>query len=468
MAYYITILTQALVAAALTAAFWPTAAAEVPRRWAATASALAAGWVLGSTAALAAVQAPTSATALGAWIDAGAVAAALLALAILALRPLFRRPAPGFGLALAALLATQGVFAAWRLSADHSLTTTEVINTELIVNVAAIATGYALLAGLVAISGPVARLAGHRATAAALVVVLALVLVEGAEKLVLGLLRLDAIAVTPGRVSFVARLSVVTPWFAYAQLGVALGLASVALARRFRMPPGVADRVERRRLTARILGEGRWRRGLVGTAVFLVAVMLYQDLYASRPPSLSPAAPVAPDAGGVVRIPVAEVQDGDLHRFAYIASDGHKVRFFLVNRYDTAQVNIGVVFDSCMICGDDGYVQNGDEIICIACNVRMFRPSIGKPGGCNPIPLDHAVEGAEIVIAAAALEAGARYFSEVVEIAVTDPVTGTRLLNTEAPRQFEYQGRTWFFEGDATYERFRDDPERYVGRPAEG
>ena len=277
----------------------------------------------------------------------------------------------------------------------------------------------------------------------------------------LDLLRLDLIKVTAGRVSFVAKLSVIVPWLAFGQCLVALCLAAAAFLRRFRAP-AAADRVEARRLKARVLGEGRWRHGLIGTAVFLIAVMAYQDLYASRPPSLSRAAAVVPDADGRIRIPIAQVKDGNLHRFAYVASDGHRIRFFLINRYDEAHAAIGVVFDACMICGDEGYVQRGEEIICIACNVRIFRPSIGKPGGCNPIPLDHAIEDGAIVIADATLEKGVRYFSEMVEIEVSDPVSGHKLMNSRAPHQYEYGGRTYFFESQSTYERFRAAPETYI------
>ena len=476
MAFYVTILAQALVATALVAALWPVATA--PRADGGTAFAgwaVAAGALIGATAALAAGAAPKSATAIAVGVNGTAMAAAALALlaGLVALGGALVRgrregPAPWAGAALALLglvltaaLAAAGVFAAWRKSADHALTATAVVNTELIVNCAAIVIGLAALVLLAVLTRKTARLAGRPAAIAALAAVLVLVLAAGAERVVLDLLRLDLIKVTAGRVSFVAKLSVIVPWLAFGQCLVALCLAAAAFLRRFRAP-AAADRVEARRLKARVLGEGRWRHGLIGTAVFLIAVMAYQDLYASRPPSLSRAAAVVPDADGRIRIPIAQVKDGNLHRFAYVASDGHRIRFFLINRYDEAHAAIGVVFDACMICGDEGYVQRGEEIICIACNVRIFRPSIGKPGGCNPIPLDHAIEDGAIVIADATLEKGVRYFSEMVEIEVSDPVSGHKLMNSRAPHQYEYGGRTYFFESQSTYERFRAAPETYI------
>lgn len=477
MAYYITILAQALAATAIVAALWPVVIAPfrpAPSRHGQAASgvmAVVAGVVLGTTAIVAAAGSRSTATLTATLVHGAALLAAAAALVMLSFSAVrfarkgdvLRSPAAeAFGLLLVAVLAMQGAFEAWRLSADHALTSTDVINTELIANGAAIVIAIALLAALAMLTAGVARLAGRPASLAAVALVLSLLLVVTTERVVLNLLRLDAIAVTPGRVSFVAKLSLATPWLAYGHVAAVLGLVVVALFRRSRMPAAVKGPVERRRSRALILGEGRLRRSLAFTAALLLAVMLYQDLYASRPPSLSAAAPVAADGRGAIRIPAAEVKDGKLHRFAYVSSDGHRVRFFLINRYDEAHVNIGVVYDACMICGDEGYIQRGDEIICIACNVRIFRPSIGKPGGCNPIPLDHAVEDGAVVIAAAELEKGARYFSEVVEIEVEDPVSGRKLINLDAPHRYDFEGRTYFFESRETWERFRAAPQSFI------
>lgn len=470
MAYYISILAQTLAAAVLVAALWPLVAAGsgTDRRGQGALLALAAGALLGAAAIVAAIATPRSATAIATLVHTGALAAACLGLLLCpfaARSGAADRPSPwplwAGGVVIGAL-AAQGVFDAWRLSANHTLTATDVINTELIVNCAAIATGLAILTAMGLLLWRVARLAGRAASFVALVAALVLLIVAGTEKALLGMLRIDLVSVTAERVSFVARLSIVTPWLAYGPLVIALALAAVAVLRRLRVPADIAGRIERRRLRARSLGERRWRNGLAAAASFLLAVMLYQDLYASRPPRLSEAVQLTPDARDTIRIPVEQVKDGNLHRFAYISSDGHRVRFFLVNRYDEAHVSIGVVLDACLICGEGGYIQRGEEIICIACNVRMYRPTIGKPGGCNPIPLNHAVEDGTIVIAAADLEKGARYFSEVVEIDVADPVSGARLRNTGAPFQYEHDGRTWFFESRDTYDRFRAAPEAYV------
>lgn len=347
--------------------------------------------------------------------------------------------------------------------ADHAMSATGVVNTEFILNIGVIVLGTAALFAVFLLVWHAGRripaLVRRLLTATALLLAIAV----WASQAALGLLQLGSLDATGDRLTLVARLMELIPYAAYAQVALIVLLLAGAHAAR-RRPSGVvhSSQAEERKETAAILGGARWRRALGLAGLALLAVLLYNDLYASRPPSLSAAATVLPDAAGLVHVKLDEVRDGKLHRYAYITGDGHRVRFFLINRYDPAHAQIGVVFDACKLCGDMGYVQNGNEIICVACNVRIFVPSIGKPGGCNPIPLPHQVGADEITIAEADLEAGARYFTETVDIKVTDPVSGAALVNRTAPYKYDYQGRMYYFQNQASYDRFRDDPDKYV------
>ncbi len=369
----------------------------------------------------------------------------------------------GIGWVTAAGIAVQAMFTFLTAVSGQGLSVTSVLNTELILNIGAILAGTVVIAIMVALMFRSAR--DNRVLAGAiLIVTAALQTFVWGNGIVLGLLQLQLLEVTSGRISFVAKASELAPLAVYGQLACALFVGAVRFSRRPRTPTDIAaNRIARRKRLAAILAERRWWRGVAAALSFLAVTLLYHDLYASLPPSLSPAQAVAADETGAIRIPVETVKDGNLHRFAYVTSDGHRVRFFLINRYDAEHVKIGVVFDACMICGDDGYIQRGGEIICIACNVRIFVPSIGKPGGCNPVPLEHEADGETITIKVSSLEKGAKYFSEVVEIEVEDPVTGARLLNLTAPHQYEYKGRMFYFGGPESYEKFKGDPERYAG-----
>ncbi|WP_158240840.1 Fe-S-containing protein [Telmatospirillum siberiense] len=469
MAFYIAALAHALVPAVLIIVLWTATlpAPDKPRR-SGLARGVCAGALVGALAILLAI-ARTAETAGNTGLQvAGFVTNAatlmLLALNVRSLRlveetgtPILARFTP----ILAAVEIAQGLFAAWNATVNHGLSATDVVNTDLIVNCTAILFGAALLAILALQLAKVARMAGRGPAATALAVVLVLALAVGSGQTMLGLLRLDQIGVTAERITYVARLSVIEPWQVYIDLGLTLLLILVAFRRRFRI--GVTeDRIERRLRIARALTQSRWRRGLAGATALLLAILAFQDLYASRPPTLSEAIGMQADGKDEIRIPIERVKDGNLHRFAYISSAGHRVRFFLINRYDEAHIDIGVVFDACMVCGDGGYIQHGDEVICVPCNVRMFRPSIGKSGGCNPIPLPHTVEDGTIVIAASSLEKGARHFTEVVDVEVTDPVTGQKLTSGKAPFQHEAGGRTYFFGDKDSYDKFRADPDAYL------
>jgi uncharacterized membrane protein len=112
--------------------------------------------------------------------------------------------------------------------------------------------------------------------------------------------------------------------------------------------------------------------------------------------------------GDVVKIPVAMVSDGNLHRFA-VESDGVTVRMIVIQRPDKS---LATAFDACEICGSKGYYQKGPNVICRNCASAIFIPSIGVTGGCNPVPLPSEVQGDQLVIPAAKLFKGARLFRD--------------------------------------------------------
>lgn len=224
------------------------------------------------------------------------------------------------------------------------------------------------------------------------------------------------------------------------------------------------EKAQRRKARSLVLRELRWFKGALTCVGVIFAVCLYYDLYASRPVKITPPTMMTPDAAGVIKIGIDQVKDGGLHRYAMVTDDGHVVRFFLINRSLGQGNKIGVVYDACMLCGDMGYIQEKNEVICIACNVRIFRPSIGKAGGCNPIPLVHSIEGNKVVLSVEELDKGAKYFSEVVSRKVKDPVTGKELDSSKAPYRHEYKGRTYFFESEESGDKFQKSPESYVGQ----
>lgn len=200
--------------------------------------------------------------------------------------------------------------------------------------------------------------------------------------------------------------------------------------------------------------------GSIALMCFGIACLLYFDLVASRPIVIDAPTIVEPE-NGVFVFDMKMLDDNKLHRYAYVTNEGKVVRFFLLNRFANRR-SPGVVFDACALCGDMGYVKRGDELICIACNVRIFLPSVGKMGGCNPIPLAHRIEGENIIISVYDVLEGSNFFSQTQQKQVTDPVSGTKLINFDAPVQYTFKGITYYFANEQNQQRFIESPERYV------
>jgi uncharacterized membrane protein/YHS domain-containing protein len=366
-------------------------------------------------------------------------------------------------------LGAAAMFSFLAAASEEALSATTVLNSELILNLGGILSALLACTVLVPLTVQLVARCSRQSLGACLLSLAALLALPWCAELLLALMRLERIELTSLRLSLVAKVGKYA-WLApYGELLVLVALA--CLVWRGRQVPDAAQLAQleaapRRKTRSLVLREARFLKGALCGSLAIISVLAFYDLYASRPPRISTPVRVQPDAGGLIRIATASVADGKLHRFSHVTDDGHLVRFFLINSRSAdagGRPKIGVVFDACMLCGDMGYLQNKNEIVCIACNVRIFIPSIGKEGGCNPIPLKHEVAGDAIVISARELDKGARYFSEVISIKVKDPVTGRELINLKAPFREEFKGRIYFFENEKSLEQFRAAPERFAG-----
>jgi high-affinity iron transporter len=167
---------------------------------------------------------------------------------------------------------------------------------------------------------------------------------------------------------------------------------------------GAAARLERagsrRQARARVLG--------AALGVIILAALGLGFVYSQPPAALSPATPVGVDADGKVRIPLATFQGTALHRFQ-VTIGGRPVRFIAVPVEKGGR--IATAFDACVICGPRGYYQNGPNITCLHCGSVIYPPTIGQPGGCNPVPLPSHAEGNQLVLAASDLAGGGHLFA---------------------------------------------------------
>jgi uncharacterized membrane protein len=157
-------------------------------------------------------------------------------------------------------------------------------------------------------------------------------------------------------------------------------------------------------------GKGR-RTGLILGGVALVAVVAVALVAAMSGGEKSPAAEAAPvaAAGDTVKIAMSEVSDGKAHFYSYDGG-GTAVNYFVVKSSDG---KMRAAFDACDVCypAKKGYHQEGDEMVCNNCGRRFPSTKINVlDGGCNPSPLERTVEGDQLVLQVADIQAGAQYF----------------------------------------------------------
>lgn len=146
----------------------------------------------------------------------------------------------------------------------------------------------------------------------------------------------------------------------------------------------------------------------VATAVSLVVMVLIgaQFIYSLTAHAMTPPERVTL-VGDELRIPIPQLVDKKLHRFV-VSSGGADVRLIaILDSSDTVRVAL----DACQICGTQGYVQDGKNVLCRNCDAAIYVPTLGLAGGCNPIHIDYGVEGETLKIAKVALDAAAKVFS---------------------------------------------------------
>lgn len=141
--------------------------------------------------------------------------------------------------------------------------------------------------------------------------------------------------------------------------------------------------------------------GLLLTAMFFVTT--------TRRPEAGTAA-TAVVAGADVRLDAAQFDDGQARFFTYTNAANQTLKFFVLKSADGV---IRAAFDTCDVCyrARKGYRQAGDTMVCNNCGQVFRSVDINVlHGGCNPVPLDRTVQGGQVVLTAAALQAGAFYF----------------------------------------------------------
>lgn len=179
----------------------------------------------------------------------------------------------------------------------------------------------------------------------------------------------------------------------------------IALAIHFERLPSVAhirQGAQRRKQLAAAIGA---RRGLLVTPLLSVAI-LAAAAYQSSFPAVEywdpkPLAVTANQAGEIFIPKKGEIdlEDGKLHK--YLFKQGERQARFFVLLGPGGELTVDL--DACAICKPDGYGQAEGSVICYYCKTLIPLDTVGKPGGCNPVPVQFKVTADGVVIDAATL-----------------------------------------------------------------
>jgi FTR1 family protein len=184
---------------------------------------------------------------------------------------------------------------------------------------------------------------------------------------------------------FTLTVAVIAGWLLFAPAGATPPAAG---------PGGAAAR---RLEQATLAGERGRRRWTGAVALVVVGLLSTAFVQSARVPERPPATRLDIRDGGV-RFDAAPLADGAL-RFFETELDGERVRFFAIRVGDRVQT----CFDGCEICGSVGYFQEGPHVVCRNCTSPIALRTLGRAGGCNPIPLESRAEGDVVLVGEDAL-----------------------------------------------------------------
>ncbi|MBR2577263.1 MAG: DUF2318 domain-containing protein [Firmicutes bacterium] len=184
-------------------------------------------------------------------------------------------------------------------------------------------------------------------------------------------------------------------WFLIAEMIVALAAAVCLYVTNLKVREEYSNPAQHRKIKARMRNNHRWAVVLAVCVLLAGINVTVIDAYNNKAPDEAPVEETQV-VGTDVIVPLTAVEDGHLHRFGYTTDDGVLVKFIVVQKPGSSAYGVGL--DACEICGDAGYFERDEQIVCRRCDVVMNKNTIGFKGGCNPIVIDYRVENGQIIV----------------------------------------------------------------------
>ena len=165
------------------------------------------------------------------------------------------------------------------------------------------------------------------------------------------------------------------------------------------VPEGMRSGAESRKFRADVR-DSRRRRSVMAV---LLALVVFASWYTVREGGagaelvLPAPRPMVAEAG-VLSIPLNEpgrdLMDGRLHKFS-VSLEGVTVNLLAIRKPDG---KLAVALDACEICPPEGYGKSEGHVVCLYCMTPIPLDTLGKPGGCNPIPLEVEITGTSVLV----------------------------------------------------------------------
>ena len=236
----------------------------------------------------------------------------------------------------------------------------------------------------------------------------AIMFLVAAQLVVSGLHELSESGVLP---SSKREMAIVGPivsndWFFFVTIVAMAALMILFEAKRREPAVAAASPAERRKLAWSARRERLWMASVYTFSFVFIAMVTAEFIYTQGVSALSPATEVA-FVNGRVSIPLAQVSDGDLHRFQ-ATENGTAIRFWLYQKPDG---KIATVFDACEICGSRGFYKTANGVACQNCGAPINPQSVGTTGGCNPVPLKATQTADAVILQETDIAAGGRMFA---------------------------------------------------------
>lgn len=162
---------------------------------------------------------------------------------------------------------------------------------------------------------------------------------------------------------------------------------------------------ERRKLLAEQQRDRRWKMVAAAASLLIIVLISAEFIYSRTAHAMTPPERLVV-SDGEVQIPVSDLSDHKLHRFV-VEVGGTEVRLIAI--LDSSD-SVRAALDACLICGHQGYYQDGKNVICRNCAAAIYVPTLGLAGGCNPVHIDYRAEGETLHVPESALAESARFF----------------------------------------------------------